>query len=106
MCCRLLGANLQRGLSGGVLLVRLGQHHDTFGTGRRIGYPEGGDPVFAQAGNATDSFLDLVRRDVLARPDDDVFDPAGDEKVTAGYVGAIAGIEPAVAKQLARLRRI
>ena len=71
-----------------------------------IDYAKGSDPVLAQAGNGANSFLDLVRRDVLASPDDDVLDPPGDEEIAFGYVGAIAGIEPAVVKQLARLYRI
>jgi len=34
---------------------------------------------------------------VLTSPDDDVLDPAGDEEVAAGHIGAVAGIEPAIA---------
>jgi hypothetical protein len=44
-----------------------------------------------------------MRIDVLTGPDDDVLDPAGDEEIAAGHVGAVAGVQPAVVEQLARL---
>ena len=47
-----------------------------------------------------------MRRDVLTGTDNDVFDPAGDEEVAAGHIGAIAGIEPSIVEQLAGLGRV
>ena len=99
----LLRARLQGCLRGGAAFVGLGQDHDALRAGGRIGDPEGGDPILAQAGNASDRFLDLVRRDVLAGTNDDVLDPAGDEEVAAGHIGAVAGVEPTIVKQLTRL---
>ena len=49
------------------------------------------------ARDGANGLFDLVRRDVLTSPDDDVLDPAGDEEVAAGHIGAVAGIEPAIA---------
>ena len=102
----LLRAHFQGRLRGRVALVGLGQDHDALGAGGRIGDAEGGDAVLAQAGNGSDRFLDLVRRDVLAGADDDVLDPAGDEEVAARHIGAVAGVEPAVVEQLTGLGRV
>jgi hypothetical protein len=45
----------------------------------------------------------FLRSDVLASPNDDVFDSPGNEKIAASHIPAIAGIEPSVVEQLAGL---
>ncbi|CFS04388.1 Uncharacterised protein [Mycobacterium tuberculosis] len=48
-------------------------------------------------GMRVEEFLDLPRRDVLAAPDDEVFDPAGDPHVPGRvHLSQISGVHPAV----------
>ena len=82
-------------------LPRFDQDHNTFGAGHGIGHPEHRHAAFMHAGNAGDSFLDLLRIEVPARAYDDVLDAAGDVDVTAGHVTAVAGVEPVAVEKFA-----
>ena len=86
--------------------AHLGQHHQPLGAGCRVGAAEHGDAALAHAVDLAHGLLDLLGVEVAPAADDDVLDAAGDVDLAVGDVGAVAGVEPAVVKQLGRLRRV
>src|SRR5690349_15238986 len=73
------------------------------GPGLRIGRAERRNAALADAWDGRDLLLDLVRIGVAARTDDDVLHATGDVDVAFRDVGAVAGLDPAVVEELARL---
>jgi hypothetical protein len=88
----------------GVLLAHLREHHDPFGSARRVRGAEHRDAAAPHARQIADRLLQLVRADVASAADDDVFFAPGEEQRAFGQVGAVAGVDPLAGEQ--RLRRL
>ena len=82
---------------------KIRQHDDALRARSPIGHPEHRGAAVSDARNVSDRVLNLVRIDVLAATDDDVFDASGDENTALRNVGPIAAGEPPIVEQLARL---
>ena len=73
----------------------LGHHHQPLGPCTAIDRAEGGDAAPAHSGNVCRCGLHLLRDNVAAGLDDDVFGAAGDVQLAAGRVGKVARVHPA-----------
>jgi hypothetical protein len=80
----------------GVAGSRLGQHDQPFGAALGVGRAERGHAAFAHAVDRADRVLDLLRVEVAAAADDDVFHAPRDVHLAGGDIRAISGVEPAV----------
>ncbi|VVO41796.1 hypothetical protein PS691_05811 [Pseudomonas fluorescens] len=85
------------------LLVAFRQYHQALGTGGRVRTAEHRDAAFAQAGQIADRRFDIVGVDVAPGTDDQVLGAAGQVDLTAGHVGEVERVEPAIAQYPAGL---
>ncbi|MCY1412945.1 hypothetical protein D9M71_283670 [compost metagenome] len=89
-----------------VLLVGFCQHHQALGAGGRVRTAENRDAAFAQTGQIADRRFDIVGVDVASGADDQVLGAASQVDLTAGHVGEVEGVEPAIAQYPASLFRV
>src|SRR6516162_1406758 len=81
---------------GGFDLCGFGQHDNPLRPGVRVRDAECSRCAFSKSLNLTDRLFELMRINVLAGSNNDVFYPAGNKYIAARHICPIAAIEPAV----------